>query len=48
MHIKADKEERSAVGMHIANKSAIIDVTADVGDGRESCGDIRSVMYCQE
>lgn len=45
MHIDANKEEGSPVGMYISNKSSVVYVSADVGDGGESYGDVRCVVY---
>ena len=33
VEVKADKEERGTVGVEVSNESAVIDVSADVGDG---------------
>jgi len=46
MEVKADKKERSAVGMYVSNKSAEIDIPADVGNRRKSSGNIRGIVYC--
>lgn len=43
--IDANEEERCTVGMYVPDKSAVVDVSANVGDGGEGCCDIGSVMY---
>lgn len=45
MEIKANKKERGAVGVYVTNKSAVVDVTADVDYRGESYFDVRGVVY---
>lgn len=45
MRVNTDEEKGCAVGMYITDKSAVVDISADVGNGGEGSGDIGSVMY---
>lgn len=45
MGVDADKEEGCTVSMYISNESAVVDVSADVCNGRKGCGDIRGIVY---
>lgn len=45
MKVDADKEERGSVGMGVADKSAEVYVTADVGNGGEGYCDVCCVVY---
>lgn len=45
MEVDADKKERCAVGVEVANKSAVIYISADVCNGGEGCGNIRGIVH---
>lgn len=46
MEVDADKEEGCAVGVHVSDKSSVVYVSANVGNGGKGCCDIRGVVHC--
>ena len=48
MEVDANEEEGGSVCMKVADESAVVDVSANVGNGGKSGSDVGSVMYCEE
>ena len=48
MEVKANKEERGAVGMEVSDESSVVDITADMCNRREGYGDVRCIVYSKE
>lgn len=43
--INTNEEKGCAVSVHVSNESAVVNITADVGNGGEGGGDIGGVVY---
>lgn len=48
MHVDTDKEKGGSVGVHAPDKSAVVYVPADMGDGGKGCSDVRGVVHGQK
>lgn len=48
MKVNADEEKGCAVGVKVSDESAVVYVSADVGDGGEGCGNVGGVMHGEE
>lgn len=48
MCIDADEEKGSAVCVKVTNKSTVIYISANMGYGRESSGNVGCIMYREE
>lgn len=45
MKINTNEEKGCAVGVHISDESAVVNITADVSNGRKGGGDVGGVVY---
>lgn len=45
MEVNTNEEKRCAVSVHISDESAVVDITADVGNGGKGGGDVRGIVY---
>lgn len=48
MEVNTNKKERCSVGVKVSDEPSVIYISADVGYGREGCGDIGSVVHSEE
>lgn len=46
MEVDANEKEGSSICVKVTDKSAVVNVSTDVSNGGEGCGDIRGVVHC--